>query len=282
MGKKSKHSKKSKHPADQPAVEAAPKKKLSTKEYEKELYHLQAELCKLQKWVVEKGLRVIVVFEGRDAAGKGGVIKRLAERTSPRIFRVNALPSPSNREKTQLYLQRYIARFPAAGEIAIFDRSWYNRAGVEKVMGFCTDEQYERFLRTIPQFEKTITNDGIILIKYWFEVSKEVQTKRFEARMSDPRKHWKLSPMDLESHKRWYDYSRAKDAMFAATDSEWAPWRVVNGDVKKSARLNCITDLLSQIPYEKLPFDAPKLPNHQDCDGYKPAKHDYTFVPEKF
>ncbi len=274
--------KKSKHQADQQAVAGAPKKKLSTKQYERELYNLQVELCRLQQWVVAKGLRVIVIFEGRDAAGKGGVIKRLTERTSPRIFRVNALPTPSDREKTQLYLQRYIARFPAAGEVAVFDRSWYNRAGVEKVMGFCTDDQYERFLRAVPQFEKAIIDDGIILIKYWFEVSKEVQTKRFEARISDPRKRWKLSPMDLESHKRWYDYSRAKDAMFAVTDSKWAPWRVVNGDVKKNARLNCITDLLSQIPYDKIPFDAPKLPKRQDSDGYEPSKYDYTLVPEKF
>ena len=279
MGKKSK---KSKQQVGQEAAAAAPKKKLSTKEYEKELYNLQAELCRLQEWVVEKGLRVIVVFEGRDAAGKGGVIRRIAERTSPRVFRVNALPSPSERQKTQLYAQRYIERFPAAGEVILFDRSWYNRAGVEKVMGFCSDDQYERFLRTVPRFEQAIIDDGIILIKYWFEVSKEVQTKRFEARMSDPRKHWKLSPMDLESHKRWYDYSRAKDAMFAATDTKWAPWNVVNGDVKKSARLNCITHLLSQIPYEKLPFDAPKLPKRQASSGYKPAKHDYKFVPAKF
>lgn len=257
-------------------------KKLSKKDYEKALYELQAELCYLQEWIVEKGLRVVVVFEGRDAAGKGGAIKRILERTSPRVFRVNALPTPSERQKTQLYMQRYIERFPAAGEVILFDRSWYNRANVEPVMGFCTKKQYKRFLENVPVFEHYIIQDGIILIKYWFEVSKEEQTRRFKQRITDPRKHWKLSPMDLESHRRWYDYSRSKDRMFEATDSKHAPWHVINGDNKKKARLNCIAHLLSQIPYEKLPRDKPKLPPRQDPEGYKAPDYDYKWVPEKY
>jgi polyphosphate kinase 2 len=259
-----------------------PKNKLSNKEYEKALYKLQVELCRMQEWVVHKGLRVIVVFEGRDAAGKGGTIKRILERTSSRIFRVNALPAPNDREKTQLYLQRYVNRFPAAGEVILFDRSWYNRANVEPVMGFCTKDQYKRFLNNVPRFEHYLMDDGIILIKYWFEVGMEEQTRRFEARIEDPRKHWKLSPMDLESHRRWYDYSRTKDRMFEATDSEWAPWHVVDGDNKKRARLNCISHLLSQVPYEKLPFDKPKLPARQDPDGYKAPDYPYKWIPSKF
>ncbi len=257
-------------------------KKISRKTYEKELYKLQAELCQLQEWVVRSGARVIVVFEGRDAAGKGGVIKRILERTSPRVFQVNALPAPDNRQKTQLYLQRYIERFPAAGEVIIFDRSWYNRANVEPVMGFCSKKQYKRFLKNIPAFEKYIIKDGIILIKYWFEVSMEEQTNRFKSRIKDPRKHWKLSPMDLESHLRWYDYSRSKDRMFKATDSEWAPWNVVDGDNKKRARLNCISHLLSQIPYEKLAFDKPELPPRQDSNGYKAPDYSYKWVPVRY
>ena len=197
--------------------------KISKKEYAKQLFKLQAELCKLQEWVVHKGIRAIVIFEGRDAAGKGGVIKRISERVSPRVFRVTALPAPSERQKTQMIIQRYIEHFPAAGELILFDRSWYNVPNVERVMGFCTEDEYQRFMVYTPWFEKTIVDSGIILIKYWFEVSQEVQTKRFEARIEDPRKHWKLSPMDLESHFLWYDYSRAKDAMFAETDTEWAP-----------------------------------------------------------
>ncbi|MBW1636563.1 MAG: polyphosphate kinase 2 [Deltaproteobacteria bacterium] len=257
-------------------------KKISNKKYEKELYKLQAELCRLQEWVVKSGERVIVVFEGRDAAGKGGVIKRILDRTSPRVFQVNALPSPTDRQKTQLYLQRYIERFPAAGEVILFDRSWYNRANVEPVMGFCTKKQYKRFLQNVQDFEHYIVRDGIILIKYWFEVSMDVQTDRFKSRIEDPRKHWKLSPMDLESHRRWYDYSRTKDRMFKATDSKWAPWNVVDGDNKKRARLNCISHLLSQIPYEKLAFDKPKLPPRQDSDGYKAPDYPYKWVPAKF
>ncbi len=256
--------------------------KISNKKYEKKLYKLQAELCQLQEWVVKTGARVIIVFEGRDAAGKGGVIKRILDRTSPRVFQVNALPSPTDRQKSQLYLQRYIERFPAAGEVILFDRSWYNRANVEPVMGFCTNKQYKRFLQNIQNFEKYILEDGILLIKYWFEVSMDVQTDRFKSRIEDPRKHWKLSPMDLESHRRWYDYSRTKDRMFKATDSKWAPWNVVDGDNKKRARLNCISHLLSQIPYEKLAFDRPELPSRQDSNGYKAPDYPYKWVPVKY
>ena len=257
-------------------------KKISKKKYENELYKLQVELCQLQEWVVKSGARVIVVFEGRDAAGKGGVIKRILERTSSRVFRVNALPTPDDRQKTQLYLQRYIERFPAAGEVILFDRSWYNRANVEPVMGFCSKKQYKRFLKNVPSFENYLIKDGIILIKYWFEVSMEEQTNRFKSRMEDPRKHWKLSPMDLESHRRWYDYSRTKDRMFKATDSKWAPWNVVDGDNKKRARLNCISHLLSQIPYERGEFDKPELPSRQASDGYKAPDYPYKWVPAKY
>ena len=257
-------------------------KTISNKKYERKLYKLQVKLCQLQEWVVKTGARVIVVFEGRDAAGKGGVIKRIMDRTSPRVFQVNALPSPTDRQKGQLYLQRYIERFPAAGEVILFDRSWYNRANVEPVMGFCTRKQYKRFLYNIQNFEQYILEDGIILIKYWFEVSMGEQTNRFKKRIEDPRKHWKLSPMDLESHRRWYDYSRTKDRMFKATDSKWAPWNVVDGDNKKRARLNCISHLLSQIPYEKLVFDKPKLPLRQDSDGYKAPDYPYKWVPAKY
>jgi polyphosphate kinase 2 len=224
--------------------------KLSNKAYEKELARLQGELVKLQYWVQKKGLRVIVVFEGRDAAGKGGVIKRITERVSPRVFRVVALPAPTEREKSQIYMQRYIAHFPAAGEVILFDRSWYNRAGVERVMGFCTDREYKRFLTEAPQVEQTVIDQGIHLIKYWFDVSMDEQERRFRARSNDPRKIWKLSPMDIESYKRWYEYSRARDAMLDATDTDTSPWYVVQSDDKKRARLNCIAHLLDQIPYK--------------------------------
>lgn len=256
--------------------------KLSKKIYEKELFRLQTELCYLQRWVVEKGLRIIVLFEGRDAAGKGGAIKRILERTSPRVFRVNALPAPSSRQTSQLYLQRYIERFPAAGELILFDRSWYNRANVEPVMGLCTDDQYEDFLQNIPGFEAYLVNEGIILIKFWFEVSAEEQTRRFESRITNPSKQWKLSLMDLESHRRWYDYSRSKDRMFEATDRDVAPWHVVNGNNKKKARLNCISHLLSLIPYEVLPFEKPDIPPRQKSDGYKEPDYPYKWVPEKY
>jgi len=257
-------------------------KKPQTKGYKKELRLLQAELVKLQLWVKKSGARAIVVFEGRDAAGKGGVIKRITERTSPRVFRVVALPAPNDRQKTQIYYQRYIEHFPSAGEIVLFDRSWYNRLGVEKVMGFCTDEEYERFRRVVPQFEQNIIEAGIVLIKYWFEVGMEEQTKRFEARMEDPRKVWKLSPMDLESHRRWYDYSRAHDAMFEATDTEISPWYVVQADHKKSARLNCISHMLSLIPYVELPREDLKLPKRQKSKGYEKPERALRYVPQKY
>ena len=259
-------------------------KKLSSKDYEEELTRLQGELVKLQLWVVEKGLKVIIVFEGRDAAGKGGVIRRIMERVSPRIFRLVALPAPTEREKTQLYVQRYLAHFPAAGEIVLFDRSWYNRAGVERVMGFCSDHEYERFLKMTPAFEKVFLDNDIILIKYWFDVSMDEQQRRFEGRIEDARKVWKLSPMDTESYHLWYDYSRARDAMFEATDTDHAPWTIVPSDNKKCARLNCISHLLSQIPYKELPHKKVKL-GERELKG----KYDDTasikgrrFVPEKY
>lgn len=234
-------------------------KKMSDELYEKELENLQIELCLLQRYVIEQGLRVVVVFEGRDAAGKGGVIKRITERVSPRVFRVIALPAPSEREKSQLYMQRYIKHMPAAGEVILFDRSWYNRAGVEKVMGFCTNKEYENFLLNTPVFEKYLTRAGIILIKYFFDVSQKEQEKRFRKRLTDPRRQWKLSPMDIESYQRWHDYTEVYDRMIRSTDSEHAPWYRVDADNKKNARLNCISHLLSQIEYEHLPFDKPDL-----------------------
>lgn len=233
--------------------------KLSTEEYEKELEKLQVELCLLQRYVREQGLRVVVVFEGRDAAGKGGVIKRITERVSPRIFRVIALPAPSEREKTQLYMQRYIGQMPAAGEVILFDRSWYNRAGVEKVMGFCSEWEYDNFLANTPRFEKYLTTVGIVLIKYFFDVTMEEQERRFRKRLADPRRQWKLSPMDVESYQRWWDYTAAYDRMIQETDTEHAPWYRVRADDKKKARLNCITHLLSMIPYQHLEFEAPDL-----------------------
>ena len=265
------------------AVEAASKKRLSRAAYEKELEKLQIELCRLQTWVVQKGLRVIVVFEGRDAAGKGGVIKRITERVSPRVFQVVALPAPTERQKSQLYLQRYIPHFPASGEIKLFDRSWYNRAGVEKVMNFCTQEEYERFLRGCPMVERHMTDGGIILIKYFFEVSQEVQQARFIARAKDPRKHWKLSPMDVESWARWWDYTKAYDAMIRATDTDFAPWYRVRADDKRSARLNCISHLLSQIPYKEIPFELPKVPKRRKRGKNFPDTLTFAHsVPELF
>ncbi|WP_428356632.1 polyphosphate kinase 2 [Methyloprofundus sp.] len=257
------------------------KKKLRNQEYEQELYKLQVELCKLQEWVKFTGQKIIIIFEGRDAAGKGGVIKRILERVSPRIFRINALPAPTERQKTQMYFQRYIERFPAAGEIIMFDRSWYNRAGVERVMGFCSDEEYHRFLKRTPTMEQSIVDNDIILLKYWFEVSKDVQAKRFKKRIDDPRKQWKLSPMDLEAQEKWDEYTEAKDKMFLATDTKQAPWYVVNSDNKKSARLNCITHLLSRIPYKKIPFKKPTI-KKMHKSKYQPINYDYNFVPEKF
>ena len=260
------------------------KSKLSNKEYEAELYKLHAELVKLQYWVQQKGLRIIVVFEGRDAAGKGGVIKRITERLSPRVFRVVALPAPSEREKTQLYMQRYIPHFPAAGEVVLFDRSWYNRGGVERVMKFCTQQQYESFLHNTPIFEQAITDAGIHLIKYWFDVSMEEQERRFRRRIEDLRKTWKLSPMDVESFKRWYDYSQARDDMLAATHTEPAPWHLVQADDKKRARLNCISHFLGQIPYQELPRDKVTLGKRNMKGSYddKASIAEFGFIPERY
>jgi polyphosphate kinase 2 len=260
------------------------KKGLKRKAYEKELGRLQVELCRLQAWVKEKGLRVIVVFEGRDGAGKGGTIRAITEKVSPRVFRVVALPAPSDRQKSQMYMQRYMEHFPAKGEIVIFDRSWYNRAGVEVVMGFCTEEQRDRFLELCPVVEKFIVSSGIILLKYWLEVSNKEQERRFTARIEDPVRQWKLSPMDLPSRERWYDYSRARDKMLKATDTKHAPWFVLRSDDKKRARLNCITHLLSRIPYKKVKEDKIKLPGRSkknEYDDQAPLKG-RRFVPEKY
>lgn len=242
--------------------------KMKRKPYEKELRKLQVELCHLQRWVTTKGLRVIVIFEGRDAAGKGGTIKALTEKVSPRVFRTVALPAPSDREKTQMFLQRYMAHFPAAGEIVIFDRSWYNRAGVEYVMGYCTKEEHARFLSLCPEVEQYIVDGGIILIKYWLEAGMEEQEKRFAARIDDPLRQWKLSPMDVESYRRWYDYSRARDLMFKATDSKHAQWHIVRSEDKRRARLNCISHLLRTVPYKRLSPDPVKLPRRSDKGRY--------------
>jgi len=258
--------------------------KLSRKEFEKELQRLQGELCILQEWVKAKGLRVIVLFEGRDAAGKGGTIKAITERVSPRVFRVVALPAPSDREKSQMYLQRYVPHFPAAGEIVIFDRSWYNRAGVEHVMGFCTDKQYERFLSLAPMFERQLIGGGIQLIKFWLEVGNKEQERRFEARIRDPLRQWKLSNMDLPSREKWYDYSRARDAMLEATDTDDAPWHVLRSDDKKRARLNCISHLLHLIPYKKIKHDKVQLPKRSTKHAYddEASLANRRFVPENY
>ena len=260
------------------------KPKLSNKDYEAEIFKLHAEMVKLQRWVKEKGIRAVVVFEGRDAAGKGGVIKRITERVSPRVFRVTALPAPSEREKTQMYMQRYVQHFPSAGEVVLFDRSWYNRAGVERVMNFCSKEEYERFLEYTPIFERAMVDSGIVLIKYWFDVGMEEQERRFRARIEDPRKVWKLSPMDVESFSRWYDYSRARDDMIAATSMDYAPWHVVRADSKKRARLNCISHLLSQFPYKDLPRDKVKLGKRSTKGSYddEASIAKFNVIPEKY
>ncbi|MCU7919591.1 MAG: polyphosphate kinase 2 [Candidatus Thiodiazotropha sp. (ex Epidulcina cf. delphinae)] len=256
-------------------------KKIDNKTYEKELFKLQLELVKLQEWIKHKGLKVVAIFEGRDAAGKGGVIKRINQHLNPRICRVVALPAPTEREQDQWYFQRYAPHLPAAGEMVLFDRSWYNRAGVEKVMGFCTDEDYQEFLRSCPEFERMLVRSGIILIKYWFSVSDEEQERRFQSRLEEPHKRWKLSPMDLESRSRWVEYSKAKDEMFAHTDIKQAPWYVVHSDIKKHARLNCIAHLLSMIPYEDLTPEPIELPHRKDSTGYvRPPISDQTFVPD--
>ncbi len=269
---------KAKKPENEKGAESPTK--LGVKDYERELARLHGELVKLQLWAVAKGLKVVVVFEGRDGAGKGGVIKAITERVSPRVYRVVALPAPTEREKSQMYVQRYMRHLPAAGEIVVFDRSWYNRAGVERVMEFCAMEQVKRFLELTPAVEKAIIESGIILIKYWLEVSEEEQTRRLEARIEDPRKIWKLSPMDLKSYSRWYDYSRARDDMFKATDTPWAPWYVVRSDDKRRARLNVISHLLSLIPYEDLKRGKPILPKREKAHGYVEPNYPYKSVPE--
>ena len=260
------------------------RKKLATEVYDAELQRLQLELSTLQDWVKHKRLRVIVIFEGRDAAGKGGIIRRITERVSPRIFRIAALPAPSDREKSQLYFQRYFGHFPAAGEVVIFDRSWYNRAGVERVMGFCSDDQYRRFIKNCRDVERWLVDEGIILIKYWVTVSEKEQEKRFKDRIKDPTKQWKLSPMDLESRRRWYEYSLARDAMFEATDTDYAPWYIVRSDDKRRARLNCITHLLSMIHYEELPDVKVKLPKRDLKFQYDDVKalQDRRFIPDRW
>ena len=265
--------------ADAPRPE--PRPRIKKKDYEQELSRLQEELVRLQRWIRHKGLKVVVIFEGRDAAGKGGVIKRIAERTNPRVVRVVALGTPSDREKTQWWFQRYVAELPAEGEMILFDRSWYNRGVVEPVMGFCTEEEYREFLRSCPEFERMLVRSGIILIKYWFSVSDEEQERRFHNRINDPMRRWKLSPIDIEGRTRWVEFSKAKDTLFAHTDIKQAPWYVVNADSKKAARLNCISHLLSMIPYEEVPWEEVELPERQDRTGYvRPPMSDQTFVPE--
>jgi polyphosphate kinase len=264
-----------------PRDASKPGKKLSAKDYDRELKKLHVELVKLQQWVVHKGLKVCVLFEGRDGAGKGGTIKAITERVSPRVFRVIALPAPTEREKSQMYAQRYLPHLPAAGEVVIFDRSWYNRAGVERVMGFCTREQAKGFLEVVPLFEKLMVKSGVILLKYWLEVSPEEQTRRLEARIGDGRKTWKLSPMDVKSYDRWDDYTKARDDMFAATDSSWAPWFVARSEDKKRVRLNVISHLLKQVPYKAVPAPKVKLPKRK-VGRYKAADIPFKYVPERF
>ncbi|MFV1966478.1 MAG: polyphosphate kinase 2 [Pirellulaceae bacterium] len=270
--------------ADQTSRDGEPETRparLGKKLYEKKLAKLHVQLVQLQGWIREKGLRVVVLFEGRDAAGKGGVIKRITECMNPRVCRVVALGTPTEREKTQWYFQRYVAHLPAAGEMVLFDRSWYNRAGVERVMGFCSEDQYQGFLRSCPQFERMLVRSGIILIKYWFSICDEEQERRFQSRINDPTKRWKLSPMDLESRGKWMEYSKAKDEMFAYTDIKQAPWYVVNADDKKRARLNCISHLLSLIPHEEINYPEIVLPPRQADKGYiRPPKGEQTFVPD--
>jgi polyphosphate kinase 2 len=260
---------------------SSPGRKLSAKDYDRELKKLHVELVKLQQWVVEKGLKLCIVFEGRDGAGKGGTIKAITERVSPRVFRVIALPAPTDREKSQMYAQRYLPHLPAAGEVVIFDRSWYNRAGVERVMGFCTEEQGRGFLKMVPLFEQLMIQSGIILLKYWLEVSPEEQTRRLKARIGDGRKTWKLSPMDVKSYNRWDDYTKARDEMFAATDSSWAPWFVARSEDKKRVRLNVISHLLKHVPYKALPAPKVKLPKRK-IGRYKAVDFPFKYVPEPF
>ena len=255
---------------------------LGGKAYEKQLKKLHIELVKLQEWVKHKGLKICIVFEGRDGAGKGGTIKAITERVSPRVFRVVALPAPTERQKSQMYMQRYIPHLPAAGEVVIWDRSWYNRAGVERVMGFTPEETVKGFLKLLPEFERLVVDSGIILLKYWLEVSMDEQTRRLKDRIDDGRKIWKLTPMDLKSYSRWYDYSRARDEMFKATDTKFAPWYVVKSDDKRKARLNLISHLLKQIPYKEAPREKVKLPKRDKPRGYKESKHPFKYVPERY
>ena len=261
---------------------SAERLKLTNKDYLEQLRLLHVEMVKLQEWVKQKGIKICIVFEGRDGAGKGGTIKALTERVSPRVFRVVALPAPTDREKSQMYMQRYMAHMPAAGEVVIFDRSWYNRAGVERVMGFCTDKQVTRFLSLTPLMERMMVDSGVMLFKYWLEVSEEEQTRRLEARINDGRKIWKLTPMDLKSYSRWYDHSRARDDMFKATDTDHAPWLVANSNDKKRARLNIISDLLSRIPYKDVPREKVILPKRQKSGGYREPNYPLRRIPEKF
>jgi len=263
-------------------AEAGPSSKMKRREYEQEMKILHGQLVAMQEWVKESGAKICVVFEGRDTAGKGGTIKRITERVSPRVFRVAALPTPTEREKSQMYMQRYVQHFPAAGEVVIFDRSWYNRAGVEPVMGFCTPEETERFLQLAPAFEKAMTDSGILLLKYWLEVSPGEQTRRLQRRINDPRKIWKLSAMDLKSYSRWYDYSRARDAMFAATDTSWAPWYIADANNKKRARLNIISHLLNRVPYQPLTHRDITLPKRQQPGDYLPPDLPLRYIPAPF
>ena len=264
------------------AAEAGPPPKMKRKEYEAQMRLLHGELVAMQEWVKASGAKVCIVFEGRDTAGKGGTIKRITERVSPRVFRVVALSAPTEREKSQMYIQRYITHFPAAGEVVIFDRSWYNRAGVEPVMGFCTPEESKRFLELVPGVEKAMVDDGILLLKYWLEVSPDEQTRRLKSRIDDPRKIWKLSDMDLKSYSRWYDYSRARDAMFAATDTAWGPWYIARTDDKKRGRLNIISHLLSQVPYKPLARRDITLPRRQRAGGYTDPDLPLRYIPTPF
>jgi len=264
------------------AIEDGATKKLGRKDYEKELARLQGELVRLQDWVVHEGLKICVVFEGRDTAGKGGVIKRITERVSPRVFRVVALPKPTERERSQMHVQRYLAHFPAAGEVVLFDRSWYNRAGVERVMGFCPEEEVSRFLQITPLFEQAVVDSGIILLKYWLEVDQDEQTRRIEGRINDPRKVWKLSPMDLKSYSRWYEYSRARDDMFAATHTDSAPWYIADSNHKKRARLNIISHLLEQIPSRSPPQESVSLPPREKRGGYHEPDHSHLYIPSRY
>ena len=276
--KKSKNDEANSHAAGEPAL----KEEMSRKDYAKELRKLHEELVSVQEWVKHEGTKICIVFEGRDGAGKGGVIKAITERVSPRVFRVVALPAPTEREKSQIYMQRYVRHLPSGGEIVIFDRSWYNRAGVERVMGYCTEEEAHEFLEMTPKIEKALVESGIILIKYWLEVSMEEQTRRLEDRIDDRRKTWKLSPMDLKSYSRWYDYSRVRDEMFKASDTPWAPWYVANTDDKERGRLNVISHLLSLIPYKKTPRDKVKLPKRGKRGGYREPDYPYKYVDERY